>query len=63
MDVEIAIPPGQPIRWPDRCYSGLELDINTAPEWNEILPGNSLAQLFEELSSLGVAIAECGDVP
>jgi hypothetical protein len=63
MNVAIMIEPGRPFKWPDRCYSALELDINTAPERAEALPRDSLARLFRELASLGVDIAERGDIP
>ena len=62
MNVAIAIEPGRPFQWPDRCYSALELDINTAPERTEGLPRDSLPRLFQELASLGVEIAERGDI-
>jgi hypothetical protein len=55
--------PGMPFQWPDRCYSALELDINTAPERTGALPAGSLPRLFQELASLGVDIAEHGDIP
>ncbi|HEV3385532.1 MAG TPA: hypothetical protein VG097_12010 [Gemmata sp.] len=63
LNIEIIIEQGKPFRWPDRCYSSLELDINTAPESSEVLPRNSLPQLFLELASLGLEIAEKGDIP
>jgi hypothetical protein len=63
LNVEIVIEPGKPFRWPDRCYSSVELDVNSAPERTEILPRTKLPQLFEELTSLGVEIAERGDIP
>jgi hypothetical protein len=52
-----------PFRWPENCYSALELDVNTAPEIADILPRESLPRLFGELASLGVEIAERGDIP
>jgi hypothetical protein len=63
LNVTIAAPPGVPLNWPDRCYSAVQLDMNTAPERTEILPRESLTQLFRELASLGVEIAERGDIP
>lgn len=63
MNVGIVIEPGQSFQWPDRCYSALELDINTAPERAEVISRDSVPQLFQELTSLGVDIAERGDVP
>jgi hypothetical protein len=61
MNVAIFTEPGVPFTWPDRCYSALELDINTASEKAEILPRDSLPRLFKELVSLGVDIADHGD--
>jgi hypothetical protein len=63
MNVALFLEPGTPFQWPDRCYSALELDINTAPERAEVLPRDSLPRLFQELASLGADIAERGDVP
>jgi hypothetical protein len=63
MNVAILIEPGKPFTWPDRCYSALELDINTAPEITDVLPRASLAPLFEELASFGLDIAQHGDTP
>ena len=63
MNVAIVIEPGRPFKWPDRCYSALELDINTAPERTEVLPSESLPRLFRELACLGTDIAEHGDIP
>ncbi len=62
MNVAIVVESGKSFQWPDRCYSALDLDINTAPERAEILPRDSLPQLFQELASLGVEIAERGDI-
>jgi hypothetical protein len=61
MNIAILVEPGTPFTWPDRCYSALELDINTAPERAAVLPRNSLPSLFDELKSLGLDIAEHGD--
>jgi hypothetical protein len=63
MNVAIFMEPGKPFKWPDQCYSALELDINTAPEKTDILPRESLPRLFRELASLGADIAEHGDIP
>src|SRR5262249_31155500 len=63
MNVAIFVEPGRPFKWPDQCYSALELDINTAPEKTDILPRTSLPRLFIELVSLGREIAERGDIP
>src|SRR5262249_17266511 len=63
MNVAIQIEPGKRFRWPDRCYSAVELDINTVPERTEVLPRDSLARLFQELASLGIDIGERGDIP
>ncbi len=63
MNIAVWREPGKPFKWPDRCYSALELDINTAPESFESLPKAALPRLFKELASLGVEIAERGDRP
>jgi hypothetical protein len=63
MNIAIMIQQGRLFEWPDRCYSALELDINTAPERTEGLPRDLLPRLFHELMSLGVDIAEHGDRP
>ena len=63
MNVAILIEPRRPFKWPDRCYSALELDINTAPENIEVLPRESVPRLFQKLASLGVEIAQRGDPP
>ncbi|MGB0383433.1 MAG: hypothetical protein ACPGWR_01295 [Ardenticatenaceae bacterium] len=41
----------------------LELDINTAPDFQGELPRASFAQLFGEFTELGQEIAEKGDIP
>jgi hypothetical protein len=41
----------------------LELDMNTAPEWERELPQESLPALFAELVELGVELSERGDIP
>ncbi len=56
-------PASTPFTWSDNCYSAVELDINTAPESTEILHPQSLTRLFRELVTLGVEIAERGDIP
>jgi hypothetical protein len=63
MNIAIFVEPGKPFEWPQRCYSALELDINTAPENTDILPSASLPRLFSELASLGKGIADRGDIP
>jgi hypothetical protein len=61
MNVAIHIEGGKAFKWPDRCYTALELDINTAPERAAPLPRDSLPGLFKELAALGIEIAEHGD--
>ena len=63
LNVPMFVEPLQPFEWPDRCYSALELDINTAPEKTDTLPAAVLPRLFGELVALGVEIAERGDTP
>jgi hypothetical protein len=63
LNLAVVVELGKPFTWPGRCYSALELDINTVPEKAEVLPRDSLARLFKELVSLGVDIAEHGDTP
>jgi hypothetical protein len=63
LNIAFSVSPGTSFKWPDRCYSAVQLDMNTAPERTEILPRESLPQLFRELASLGVEIAERGDIP
>jgi hypothetical protein len=41
----------------------LELDINTAPEFQGALPHDRYVPLFEEMVGLAVEIAARGDVP
>lgn len=53
---------GKAFKWPEKCYSALELDINTAPERAD-LPLDALPRLFRELASLGIELAERGDNP
>ena len=54
--------PMTPFQWPDKCYGAVELDMNTVPERAELLPHESLPRLFQELKSLGIEIAERGDI-
>jgi hypothetical protein len=61
--VSVETGPTASLRWSDSCYAALELDVNTAPERAELLPQQFLPRLFRELASLGVEIAERGDVP
>jgi hypothetical protein len=63
MNIALFVEPGRPFNWPEECYSALELDINTAPEKADILPRELLPQLFGELASLGMDIAERRDPP
>jgi len=39
------------------------MDINTAHEYTQALPTESLLELFEELARLATEIAEKGEVP
>jgi hypothetical protein len=61
--VSVESPAKTSFRWPDICYSALELDLNTAPERTELLPHELLPQLLRELAFLGIEIAEYGDIP
>jgi hypothetical protein len=63
MDVVFSVDATKPFTWPERCYSAVELDINTAPEKTDTLPRQSLPELLRELKDLGVEIAERGDIP
>ncbi|MCI0417921.1 MAG: hypothetical protein L0312_01665 [Acidobacteria bacterium] len=62
MDVVYSVEPGKPFQWPEKCYSALDLDINTAPEQTDILPRECLRELLRELRDHAVAIAEHGDI-
>jgi hypothetical protein len=62
MNVMFSVKPGVPFEWPEKCYSALELDINTAPENTDILPPQLLPSLLRELADHAVTIAERGDV-
>src|SRR5262249_42648127 len=62
LNIPFSVSRGVPFRWPDRCYSAVQLDMNTAPEKVEVLPGQLLPQVFEELAHLALEIAERGDV-
>jgi hypothetical protein len=63
LNAAITVPARTPFKWPNHCYSALELDINTAPEIAKILPRDRLPELFLEMVRLGVEIAEHGDIP
>jgi hypothetical protein len=63
MNVVFSVEPGKPFQWPEKCYSALELAINTAPEKTDILPRQLLPELLRELKDLGMEIAERGDIP
>lgn len=63
MNIAFSLVPGNAFARPDRCYSAVQLDMNTAPERTEILPREALPQLFRELAILGIEIAERGDIP
>ncbi len=63
LNITFSIPQGTSFTVPDKCYSAVQIDINTAPERMEILARESLPQLFRELACLGVEIAERGDIP
>jgi hypothetical protein len=62
MNLAVFVEPRRPFKWPEQCYSALELDINTAPEKTDILPGALLPQLLSELVALGRDIAQHGDM-
>jgi hypothetical protein len=62
MNVTFSVQPGIPFKWPESCYSALEVDINTAPEKTDLLPRQFLPDLLKELARLGVEIAEHGDI-
>jgi hypothetical protein len=57
-----SLPFGKPFSWPDKCYSAVQLDINTAPEKAQTLPAKLLPQLVEEFVVLALEIAAKGDV-
>jgi len=40
----------------------LELDINTSPDFSEVLPRQQLGPLLHELTELGREVAQKGDV-
>lgn len=63
LNVAIQVELGVPFVWSGRCYSALELDINTAPELGRTLSQAKVPMLFKELVSLGRKIAEKGDQP
>jgi hypothetical protein len=62
LNILFFVPPGKPFSWPDKCYSAVQLDINTAPEKAQVLPAQLLPQLFEELVAFALEIAARGDV-
>jgi hypothetical protein len=62
LNVLFSVSPGTPFTWPEKGYSAVQLDINTAPEKGGILPSELLPALFEELVTLGLEIAERGDI-
>ena len=45
-----------------RLMSMLELDINTSPKPDELIPNDGIPELFHELVSLGLEIAKRGDI-
>ena len=45
-----------------RCICRLEIDINTAPEFNRVFEKNAVPGIFEELFDIGNEIATEGDV-
>jgi hypothetical protein len=63
MNIVFSVEPGKPFEWPEKCYSALELDINTAPEKMEVLPGKFLPALLRELTEHAVKIAQRGETP
>jgi len=63
MNVIFSVEPGTPFKWPENCYSALELDINTAPEKTDLLPRRLLPALFRELADHAVKLAEHGEIP
>ena len=40
-----------------------ELDMNTSPEYDGLLPHDTLPSLLQELIDLAAELAESGDVP
>jgi hypothetical protein len=62
LNIPFFVPPGKPFSWPDKCYSAVQLDMNTAPERAQVLPAKLLPQLFEELVAFALEIAARGDV-
>ena len=62
LNVIFSVEPGRPFTWPEKGYSAVQLDINTAPEKGGILPADLVPPLFEELVRFGLEIAERGDV-
>jgi hypothetical protein len=62
MNILFSCEPGKAFTWPEKGYSAVQLDINTAPEKGGILPAALVSPLFEELVRFGLEIAERGDV-
>jgi hypothetical protein len=62
LNVIFSVEPGKPFAWPEKGYSAVQLDINTAPEKGGILSADLAPPLFEELVALGLEIAERGDI-
>lgn len=62
LNILFSAPPGKSFTWPDKCYSAVQLDINTAPEEAQALPAKLLPHVFEELVVLALEIAAKGDV-
>jgi hypothetical protein len=62
LNVLLSVEPGKPFTWPEKGYSAVQVDINTAPEKGELLPAKALPGLFAELVGLGLEIGERGDV-
>jgi hypothetical protein len=62
LNFPFTVSPGTPFKWPERCFSAVQLDMNTAPETAALLPAKLLPQILEELSLLALEIAERGDV-
>ncbi len=51
------------ISTPSESIVQLEVDINTVPDFEGIIPRDQFSNVFEELVELGTEIAERGDVP
>lgn len=59
------LPTGKPISFPDSDlhFCRLELDINTAAEFNGEIPSKQVPAIFRELVALGREISLKGDIP